>query len=212
MKLYCQPGACSTSDHIVLEWAGAQYELETITRDYKRTPEYLALNPAGAVPTLVDGDFVLTQNAAIHGYICDLHPESGLFGDGSARQRAEAERWLAYVSSDLHPAFKPMFGPARFGGQDAEGEARIRDAARANVAHVLALAEQRLDDREWLAGFRSPADAYLYITLRWASNAGIELTANLAAHLERMERDEGVQKVLADEGIEPVSGQAAATA
>lgn len=212
MKLYCQPGACSTSDHIVLEWAGAQYELQKVTREYKRTPEYIALNPAGAVPTLVDGDFVLTQNVAIHGYIADTHPGSGLFGDGSARQRAEAARWLEYVSSDLHPAFKPMFAPARFGGQGEEGEAQIRDAARTNVAQTLELAEQRLADREWLAGFRSPADAYLYITLRWASNAGIPLGANLTAHLDRMERDEQVQKVLADEGLEPVSDQAAAAA
>lgn len=204
MKLYCQPGACSTSDHIVLEWAGAPYEVEIVTRDYKQTPEYLALNPAGVVPTLVDGEHVVTQNAAIFGYIADCEPASGLFGDGSAYQRAEATQWISYVNSDLHPAFKPAFAPARYGGEGAD-EAAVRTAALANVARILELAGQRLTDREWLAGFRSPADAYLYIMLRWATSMGIALSATLSAFLERIERDEGVRKVLADEELTAVT-------
>lgn len=204
MKLYCQPGACSTASHIVLEWAGGPYEVEKITRDFKRTPEYLAMNPAGAVPTLVDGDFILTQNVAIYSYIADSNPGCGLFGDGSAEQRAEALRWVGYVNSDLHPAFKPLFATALFGGE-GDCETPVREAALVNVARVLEHAERRLADREWLAGFRSPADAYLYVTLRWAGALGIRITPNLAAFIERMEGDDGVRKVLADEGLEQVS-------
>ncbi|MGE4428229.1 MAG: glutathione S-transferase family protein [Solirubrobacteraceae bacterium] len=203
MKLYSQPGACSTSSHIVLEWAGVPHEVQTITREFKQTPEYLELNPAGVVPTLIDGNFVLTQNPAIYGYIADHAPESGLFGDGSAQQRAEATRWIAYVGSDLHPVFKPLFAPARFGG-DGPGADDVRVSALANITQTLELAERRLADREWLAGFRSPADAYLYITLRWATAMGVELTPNLAAFLGRMERDEQVLKALSDEGLETV--------
>lgn len=204
MKLFCQPGACSTSDHIVLEWAGGSYEVELITREFKQTPEYLELNPAGVVPTLVDGDFVLTQNPAIYTYISDKNPDSGLFGDGSAEQRAEANRWISYVSSDLHPVFKPLFASGRYGGT-GDCEAPVREAAIANITRTLEFAEQRLADREWLAGFRSPADAYIYITLRWATNLKIELEPNLAAYLKRIEQDEQVRKVLADEGLDPVT-------
>src|SRR5690348_15793047 len=106
MKLSSSPGASSTADHIVLQWTAADFEVEVLTRDQRQTPEYLAINPAGAVPALRDGDFILTQNAAILGYIADRWPEAELQGDGSARQRAEANRWLAFVNSDLHPAFK----------------------------------------------------------------------------------------------------------
>lgn len=203
MKLYCQPGACSTSDHIVLEWAGGPYEVELVSRETKQTPEFLALNPAGAVPVLADGDFVLTQNHAIYGYIADANPAAGLFGDGSAQQRAEVNRWISYVGTDLHPAFKPLFNAARYA---AEGDCAepVRAAARANVARVLGFAEQRLDDRDWLAGFRSPADAYLYMMLRWATELGIGFGSALSAYLARIESDEQVQKVLADEGLEPV--------
>ena len=203
MKLYCQPGACSTSDHIVLEWAGGPYEVELITREFKQTPEFLALNPAGAVPAIVDGDFVLTQNQAIYGYISDKNPGAALFGDGSATQRAEVNRWISYVGADLHPAFKPLFNAARYG---AEGDCAepVRAAARANVARVLGFAEQRLADRDWLAGFRSPADAYLYVMLRWATELGIEFGSALTEYRDRIERDEQVRKVLADEGRTPV--------
>lgn len=203
IKLYCQPGACSTSDHIVLEWAGGPYEVEKITREFKQTPEYLALNPAGAVPAIVDGDFVLTQNPAIYGYIADKNPDSGLFGDGSAEQRAEANRWISFAGSDLHPLFKPIFATARYGGE-GDCEEPVREAALKNIARALELAERRLDDREWLAGFRSPADAYVYVMLRWASGMGIEIPPNLKALIGRIEADEQVQKVLADEGLEVV--------
>jgi len=205
MELYCQPGACSTADHIVLEWSGAPYRVRLMAREEKGSPDYMALNPAGTVPTLVDGDFVLTQNAAIFRYIADQYPGNGQAGDGSVRAQAEATRWIAYVNSDLHPAFKPLFAPQRYGA-DASCEDRVRDAALANVARILDLAEQQLAGRDWLAGFRSGADAYLYIMLRWATNLGIALKPNLAAFLTRIESDEQVQKVLADEGIAPVGG------
>ena len=105
MKLYTKPGACSTADHIALQWTGGPFEVEILSREAMKAPEYLAINPTGTVPAIVDGDFVLTQNAAIMGYIADTFPAAGLGGDGSARQRAEAARWLSFVNSDLHPAF-----------------------------------------------------------------------------------------------------------
>ncbi|MFX7883154.1 glutathione S-transferase N-terminal domain-containing protein, partial [Acinetobacter baumannii] len=84
MKLYSKPGACSTADHIALQWTGQPFEVELLNKDTLKGPEFLKINPAGAVPALVDGDFVLLQNAAIMGYIADTYPQAGLGGDGSA--------------------------------------------------------------------------------------------------------------------------------
>src|SRR5690606_40061016 len=98
-------------------------EVDILDGASMKAPAFLAINPAGAVPALVDGDFVLTQNAAIMGYIADIRPQAGLAGDGSPRQRAEAARWLAFVNSDLHPAFKPIFGPSRYIGDHAQHDA-----------------------------------------------------------------------------------------
>lgn len=202
MKLYTKPGACSTADHIALQWTGGPFEVEILDRAGLKSAAYLAINPAGAVPALVDGDFVLVQNAAILGYIADTHPGAGLAGDGSPRQRAEAARWLAFVNSDLHPAFKPLFAPGNYLADESRAD-DVRDAARKQVRKLMEAADRRLDGRDWLAGFRSFADPYFYITLRWAGSTGVDLSglANIAAFKARMDADPGVRAALAAEGL-----------
>jgi len=202
MKLYTKPGACSTADHIALQWTGQPFEVKVMTADEMKAPAYLAINPTGAVPAIEDGDFVLTQNAAIMGYIADSFPQAGLAGDGSPQQRATAARWLSFVNSDVHPAFSPLFGPSKFIGDEAQFDA-IKVAARKRVRGVFELANKQLDGRQWLAGFRSFADPYLYITLRWADKLGIDLSdlSHLVAFKQRMDADAGVQAALKAEGM-----------
>ena len=203
MKLYSKPGGCSTADHIALEWAGKPYEVDIVDGKRIKSPEFLAMNPAGSVPVIEDGDFVLTQNAAILGYIADSAPESGLVGDGSPRQRAEAMRWIAFVNSDLHPAFKPLFGPGMF-MHGSEHYDTVKQVARARVRKLFESADARLGvTGNWLAGFRSGADAYLFVTLLWADRVGVDLSGldALAAFRTRMEADAGVQRALKAEGL-----------
>ena len=202
MKLYTKPGACSTADHIALQWTGQPFEFQVLTAPEMKAPAYLAINPAGSVPVLVDGDFVLTQNAAIMGYIADAFPQAQLAGDGSARQRAEAMRWLAYVNSDLHPAFKPLFSPGVFIADESQHET-LRQTARERLRKLYAAADAQLATRDWLAGFRSIADPYFYLTVRWAERAGVDLSgyARIAAFKQRMEADAGVQAALKAEGL-----------
>jgi len=202
MKLYTKPGACSTSIHIDLCWTGQPFEVQVVDAAFMKSDEFRALNPSGSVPVLVDGDFVLTQNAAIAGYIADSFPAAALAGDGSPRQRAEAARWLAFVNSDLHPAFKPLFGPAAFIEDPAQHDA-VKAAARKRARGLFESADRRLQDREWLAGFRSYADPYLYIVSRWAGVVGIDLSGldALAAFKARMDADAGVLRALKAEGL-----------
>jgi glutathione S-transferase len=202
MKLYTKPGACSTAVHIALQWAGGPFEVEILDGPSMKAPPYLAINPAGAVPALVDGDFVLTQNAAIMGYIADTHPQAELGGDGSARERAEAARWLAFVNSDVHPAFKPIFSPARYVGEESQHDS-VKAAARTMVRGLMESADKRLAGNTWLAGFRSFADPYFYMTVRWAQGTGVDMAGldNVAAFKARMDTDPGVQAALKAEGL-----------
>ena len=202
MKLYSKPGACSTADHIALQWTGQPFDVQVMTADDMKTPEYLRINPTGAVPAIVDGEFVLTQNAAIMGYIADTYPQAQLAGDGSPQQRAQAARWLAFVNSDLHPAFHPLFGPARFIGDETQFDA-VRETARKRLRGLYETAEKQLQGRDWLAGFRSFADPYFYITLRWADRTGVDLSGlpNITAFKARMESDAGVRAALTTEGL-----------
>ncbi|MCW5578717.1 MAG: glutathione S-transferase N-terminal domain-containing protein, partial [Dokdonella sp.] len=151
MKLYTSPGACSTADHIVLEWIGKPYQVQVVTREMRATPEFRALNPAGAVPVLEDDGWVLTQNMAILHYLTDLNPEAKLDGDGTPRGRAEVNRWLAFVNADLHPAFKPLFGSTAY-LDDAAAIDKSKDNARATLRMLFGRANEQLGKHEWIAG------------------------------------------------------------
>ena len=203
MKLYYSPGACSLAVHIALEWIGRPYEAVKVSREDRKQAAFLALNPAGAVPVLDHDGWVLTQNAAILNYLADLHPESGLGGDGSARSRAEVNKWLAFANSDVHPSFHPIFGSTAY-LEDAALIDKSKDAARAKVRTLYERADEQLKSRDWIAGdTRSIADPYLYVTYRWARGTGVDLSGldHLAAFAARVEADPAVQKVLKDEGL-----------
>jgi glutathione S-transferase len=197
MRLYYYPGACSLSDHIVLEWIGAPYELVEMSRESVKSPAYLALNPSGAVPLLKHGDFLLTENVAILVYLAELHPQAQLIGDGTPRGRAEVLRWLAFINSDVHGAFKPLFSPLRYLPDEALSD-RIADAARVRVRGFLELLDAQLEGRDWLTGERSIADPYLFVISRWAIGQGIGLRGldNLSRFVERMHSDPGVLAAL----------------
>ncbi|WP_369976680.1 glutathione binding-like protein [Xanthomonas bundabergensis] len=201
MKLYAKPGACSLADHIVLRWAQLPFELELLDAASMKAPAYLAVNPAGAVPALQEDDWVLTQNSAILNYLADRAPAAQLAGDGSARSRADVQRWLAFVNADVHPAFHPLFGSTRY-LEDAAVIARTQDHARERLRTLYARVDAQLATQAWLAGAqRSIADAYLFVTLRWARALKIELGANLQRFFERMAADPQVQAALQAEGL-----------
>lgn len=201
MKLYTSPGACSLADHIALQWIGQPFEVQLVSREQRRTPEFLGLNPAGAVPVFEDGGWVLTQNAAILNYLADKFPQAALGGDGTPRGRAEVNRWLAFLNADVHPAFHPLFGSTAYLDPAAAG--LTQDAARKKLRGYFERVDAQLADRDYLAGQRSIADPYLYVVLRWAGKLGIDLSGldRVAAFTERMAADPGVRAALEREGL-----------
>ncbi len=201
MKLYYMPGTCSLADHIVLEWIGKPYEACEVARDQLKK-DFLKINPSGSVPALdVDG-WILTQNAAILNYLADSNPQSGIGGDGSAKSRAEINRWLAFANADVHPSFAPLFGSTSY-LEDAETVDKTKAAARKRLRGLYEIANNHLRGRNWLAGSRSIADPYLYVTLRWAGNFGVDLDGldELARFRDRVEADAGVQSALKAQGL-----------
>ena len=201
MKLYTSPGACSLADHIVLEWTGAPYEAQIVSRDDRKQDWFRALNPAGAVPVFTEGDWVLTQNSAILHYLTDKFPEAKLGGDGSLRERAEVNRWLAFVNADVHPTFHPLFGTEAYLGPEAE--AKAKEHAKRALRGYFQRADAQLAGKDWLTGSRSIADPYLFVITQWAKKTGVDLSGldNLAAFDARMAADPGVQAALKAEGL-----------
>lgn len=203
MKLYFMPGACPLASHIVLEWIGAPYETRGVAHEELSTPGYRAMNPGGTVPMLEHGDFRLTENVAILGYLADMHPEAKLLGDGSPRDRAEVMRWVGFLNSDVHKAFMPIFSASTFLVEEAlAGE--LADNARRHVRTYLERLDAQMEGRDWLTGTRSVADPYLFVILRWAAgrDVGLQGLDNLMRFARRMENDVAVRTAIdIEEGV-----------
>jgi glutathione S-transferase len=151
-----------------------------------RRPEFLALNPAGKVPVLVDGDFVLTESIAIVLYLAEQHPSHGLY-PAEPRQRAEVQRWLLFAATELE---QPLWRIARHTALYPEDRRLLADVVLASedfraMAGVL---ERHMQEREFVVGDRvTVADFVLAYTLDWANE--VKLLAGfpeLSAYMERM--------------------------
>lgn len=103
----------------------------------------------------------------------------------------------------MHPAFKPIFGSTAYLQDDAL-IARSHDDARSKLRSLYERVDAHLQGRNWLAGdTHTGADAYLFVTLRWAQKAGVDLSGLNAvdAFVQRMLDDADVQAALQAEGL-----------
>ncbi|KRC79277.1 glutathione S-transferase [Achromobacter sp. Root83] len=203
MKLYYMPGACSLASHIVLEWIGKPYETHKLSRDELKGPEFLQINPLGAVPALTDGGWTITQNIAILEFLAEQAPQSPLLGDGTGRSRAEVRRWLGFINSDIHKTFSMLFGAQRFVAEE-DAQKQLAASASKLLTKLFAQLDTQLAAKPYLAGSAaSVADAYLYVVLRWAHAKEVDLSGldNLSDFFKRMEADAGVQAALKAEGL-----------
>jgi glutathione S-transferase len=202
MTLYYLPGSCSLAVHIVLRWVGQSFDLVRLTREDFKRPSYLALNPRGLAPVLVHDGWALTQAAAILQYISDLHPDHGLDGGRNVNDRAEVRRWLCFLNSDVHPAFRPFYGSTAYLAAPTLIETS-KNAAREALMAMFEQIDRHLEGRDWLARERSIADPYLYTMLRWAQANAIDLSgqSELARFFRRIEADPEVRDTLSIEAL-----------
>lgn len=163
----------------------------------------MALNPRGAVPLLVDGDLVLSQNQAILHYLDERFPEAKLFGSKTMRDKAKASRWLAFFNSDVHKSFVPLFRlPSYAEGNEALSKT-IRQQAAEQVLEQLAVANTHLESHIFFGEAISVADVYLYIMLNWCRLLGLDFShlTQLSPFMQRVEADSGVNAVRLAEGL-----------
>ena len=72
-------------------------------------PEYLAMNPNGRVPTLVDGDYVLWESNSVMRYLCMAYGKGSPIYPSAPKARASVDRWLDWTLSTLQPVDRPVF-------------------------------------------------------------------------------------------------------
>jgi glutathione S-transferase len=111
MKLYGFPPTRSIRVLWTLRELGVEFEFVNVNlmAGENRRPEFLALNPAGKVPVLVDGEFVLTESVAIVLYLAEKYTEKNLLPAG-VELRAQVNRWLMFTATELE---QPLWRIAR---------------------------------------------------------------------------------------------------
>ncbi|MEZ4405260.1 MAG: glutathione S-transferase family protein [Polyangiales bacterium] len=180
MKLYFNPQSRATIARWMLEEAGVAYEIVPIdfqTREHK-APEFLAINPAGKLPALVDGDTRLFENVAIGLYIADRYPEKKLAPAIDAPERGRYLSLMVYATAQLEPAMgdemmKLTYHPSRGWGDYASAEAAIA---------------RELGDGPYLFGeWFTAADVMIGSIFAWKRRFGSELGhASLNAYVDRL--------------------------
>ena len=106
LTLYHNPKSRSAGTRVLLEALGVDYAV--IPLDFAsgqtRTPEFLAINPLGKLPTIVHGEAVVTEQVAITIYLADRFPAAGLAPAFDHPLRGPYLRWLAFYGACFEPA------------------------------------------------------------------------------------------------------------
>src|ERR1700722_15965206 len=116
-----------------------------------RDPDYLAMNPNGRVPTLVDGDFVLWESNSVMRYLVLAYaPDSPLY-PAAPKRRASVGRWLDWTLSTLQPVDRPVFWALVRTPVDQRDMVAIQKDADAE-AEVWRIADSYLATHRFIAG------------------------------------------------------------
>jgi glutathione S-transferase len=152
MKLYGFPPTRSIRVLWTLRELDVEFEFINVdpAKAEHRRPEFLALNPAGKLPVLVDGDFILTESVAIVLYLAEKYPEKG-FLPTELRARAELNRWLLFTATELE---QPLWRIARHTSVYPPEKRLTAEIpiARQDFLDMAAVLEKHMDGRQFLAG------------------------------------------------------------
>lgn len=198
MKIYGHPKTRSLRAVWAAEEAGLEYEYIKIRlmRGEHKQPAYLALNPGGKVPTLVDGELVLTESFAICSYLGSLVPGSGLVPT-DARRRAPYDQWCSFAITELE---QPLWTIAKHTFVLPEEHRRpdIVETALWEFERAAETLSTGLADQPCILGDAfSMADILLSHTLRWADNRSIPLKAqNVAEYMHRCSGRDAFQRAV----------------
>ncbi len=218
ITLHYHPSNASFAPHILLQELGVPFALQRVDRDQgeHKSPAYLALNPNGLIPVLVDGDLVLYEAAAICLHLADTHPAAGLAPALGTPERAHLYKWLMWMTNTLQATLIHCFyGDRLVDSGNAEGARQVRAHAQRRVVQCL----QQLDAH--LAGHAVPVeeqargpwmmgatytllDPYALMLCRWTRGfdaSPARSFAHLAPYLQRVLARPAVQRVLVTEQL-----------
>jgi glutathione S-transferase len=220
IELHYFPGNASMAPHIVLRELQLPFTLRLVDRGQMahKQPDYLALNPNGLIPVLRDGTLVLFEAAAICLHLADraalagaATADAGLLPPLGSDARAQAYKWLMWLSNTLQATLITYFYPERLVDDgNSAGAAQVKAHAQLRIGGLLAQIEAQLagHGQPWLLGAQySVADAYAFMLCRWtrgfegAATPPARTRPAIRAWLDRMLARPAVQQTIAAEGL-----------
>jgi glutathione S-transferase len=134
----------------MMEELGLEYECQPLdfTQGENKTPEYLALNPAGKVPTLVDGDFVLFESMAITNYLAEKY--SSPLMPTTVEAKALTNQWTLWSLTEVELFVTLAVREMKLGEKADQG--KIKDAVSSALAMVNTLEQYLANGNDYLLG------------------------------------------------------------
>ncbi|CAE6733991.1 glutathione S-transferase family protein [Paraburkholderia aspalathi] len=171
-RLYYSPGAASMAVHWMLIEMGIPFDAQLVDIDAgnQRNPDYLRLNPAGRVPTLVVDGTPRHESAALLMLLAERHPEAALAPAPGSADRAAWLELMIYLANTLLPAMRDWFY-ADVDGEPAGAEA-VQALARRRIEEACdQLNADLADGRDYLVGGKlSTVDFLAVVVMRWTRN------------------------------------------
>jgi glutathione S-transferase len=208
LQLHWFPGNASLAPHMLLEELGVAFELRLVdrTQEAQRSPAYLALNPNGTIPVLVDGDFVLYETAAICLHLVDTNPQAGLAPALGTPERAHFYQWLIWMTNTLQATLMTWHYPER-SADTADAIAQVKARAEQKIGGMLAQLDAELarHGEPWLLERFSALDPYALMLGRWtrAFARPARSLPQLGPYLQRVLARPAVARVFEREGLAP---------
>ncbi|MEP1206092.1 MAG: glutathione S-transferase family protein [Rhizobiaceae bacterium] len=199
--LFCAPGTCARVPTIALEEIGVPFETELIRLASKqqKSPEFLARNPKGKVPTLLIDEEPLTENVAILTWLHRNYPETGLLpkaDDELSKIRQIAD--IAFFSATIHPLVARIAMPMNV----VDGEQAfdlVRPKGTETMVPFMSMIDKRLAENPWWYGSQwSIVDGYLFWA--WWRITGVGFDSgpfpNIRKHAEKISRRPSVERAM----------------
>ncbi|MCB1644782.1 MAG: glutathione S-transferase family protein [Pseudomonadales bacterium] len=186
MKHYYHPMSRAVTTHWMLMELGVEHEQVLV--DYMAgenfSAEFKAINPMSKLPTLVDGDVVVTETAAICAYLADKFADKGMAPAVTSADRGRYYRYMFFPGNTLEPMFTvnqmpgAEYSPASVGWGDPE--------------RCLATIEAMTPAADWALGQTfTAADVVYGGTLDFACQFNwLEPTPKIAAYVKRLKSRE----------------------
>ena len=201
IKIFHAPGSRSVRIIWLLEELGLDYELEVLKRG-EVNEAFIEASPFSKLPTIIDGEVVMSESVAIVQYILQKYGEGRLEPDHDSNQYAEYLQWLNFGESVLIDPIVSILIKKVFRPEEHRHEYSVQSAEK-SFAKMIKTLNSIMEGRAYIMGDNfTDADIINGYTLRLADNLkllpGEPGTENVVNYFKSLASREAYQKAISD--------------